>query len=643
MSKIFKKQNVMPVVVLGVICIVVALILGAVNMITSPVIEEAKNAAANEALLVVLPGAKNFEEIEVTSEFPAEVKKAHKADIGYVFQVDVKGKEAMTIMCGVGNDGKIVSVKVLSEQETPGYKDNVFPYVTGENGKYNGVDADTLKPELVSNATLTSTGVYNAVKASLNAFAVIGGGEIIEDEEEEDTVEYDFKTDEEVLALAKGLVGDENAEFTDVTPAGGQAVKKVYKNDSYGYVVYLATTSSQHNVIDTESVVYIDFNRTVKNIVKLTWTVGAAAPDKNYNPPSDDEVDAFYAGLKGETIDTIGEVDISTGATFTTKVLVDSVTEALVTVNKIIREDVPTSAKDVKAIAAEMAGKELSLVSFNLMKNIPYALKSVYSAGADGYFLYVVVPKTGEYVSVASEALIQLNEKREIVKVKLLSFDPENGTDPGDFEDRFVGKNKDTIASVALLDGAAEVSENFRTALKAAVTTVDKGTTDFEALQKLRMEGIVPNADGFEKLPLPENAAKTLKALYKVKGYDGYVAYVITSTQYVEVETEALVYVNAKGEVDDIHLVTWTVGHGVGAGDFPERLIGLNSKSLKDVELVTAATGTSEHIRDAVIDALNVIPVDRTPLIVAIIAAVLSVGSFVAYIVVIKSSRRRKN
>ena len=136
MKKIFTKQNIMPVAVLGAICIAVAALLAGINMLTSPIIEDAKNAAANAALLEVLPGAKDFKEIELTSEYPAEIKKAHSANIGYVFQIDVKGKDAMTVMVGVDKEGKITQIKILSEQETPGYKDMVFPNVTGDNGKF---------------------------------------------------------------------------------------------------------------------------------------------------------------------------------------------------------------------------------------------------------------------------------------------------------------------------------------------------------------------------------------------------------------------------------------------------------------------------------------------------------------------------
>ena len=271
----------MPVVVLGIICIVVAALLGGVNMITSPIIEDAKNQAANAALLVVLPDAKDFEEIEVTPDFPKEVKKAHKADLGYVFEVNVKGKEAMTVMCGVDNDGKIVKVTVLSEQETPGYKEKVIPLVTGDEGLYNGKDSASLEAELVSGATLTSRGIYSAVKASLDAFTVLSGGEL--EEPAEETLP---KTDDELLSLAAELVG-EGASFTDVTPESTTLVKRIYKeNSGRGYVVYTVSVSANYGTVDTENLIHIENNGKIKNITKLTWSVSPAAPDWGYNPPT---------------------------------------------------------------------------------------------------------------------------------------------------------------------------------------------------------------------------------------------------------------------------------------------------------------------------------------------------------------------
>jgi Na+-translocating ferredoxin:NAD+ oxidoreductase RnfG subunit len=60
----------MPVVVLGTICLVVSLLLSVVNSITAPIIQKRQNAAANEALLVVLPDATTFDEITIDGSYP---------------------------------------------------------------------------------------------------------------------------------------------------------------------------------------------------------------------------------------------------------------------------------------------------------------------------------------------------------------------------------------------------------------------------------------------------------------------------------------------------------------------------------------------------------------------------------------------
>ena len=82
-----KIANVKPTLVLCTICLVVALLLSGVNTITGPIIEAAQNAAANEALLEVLPDGKNFEELSLTPDYPAIVTAGYKADGGFVFQM----------------------------------------------------------------------------------------------------------------------------------------------------------------------------------------------------------------------------------------------------------------------------------------------------------------------------------------------------------------------------------------------------------------------------------------------------------------------------------------------------------------------------------------------------------------------------
>lgn len=183
-----KKANIMPSLVLGSICLVVALLLSCVNMVTGPKIKEAQDAAANEALLVVLPNGSNFEEITIDGSYPPSITKGYKADGGYVFQATVTGKSSgLIILCGISSDGKIVGTKVISDQETDSYDVKVFPDVEGTDGKYKDMDLASFSPYLVSGATLTSKAYGEAIKAVLQAYVIASGGEV------------DIRTPEQIL------------------------------------------------------------------------------------------------------------------------------------------------------------------------------------------------------------------------------------------------------------------------------------------------------------------------------------------------------------------------------------------------------------------------------------------------------------
>ena len=173
-------KNAMPSLVLGSICVVVALLLSVVNMITAPAIAENQAAAANAALLDVLPGGSNFKEIDLsTAEYPSIVTKGWSADGGSVFQISTTGKSSgFVIMCGVDAEGKLVGTKVIANEETPSYAEKVFPNVEGTDGVYSGMDVSDFEAYLVSGATLTSRAFSEAVKAALQSAVIAAGGEV---------------------------------------------------------------------------------------------------------------------------------------------------------------------------------------------------------------------------------------------------------------------------------------------------------------------------------------------------------------------------------------------------------------------------------------------------------------------------------
>ena len=124
------KNNLKPAIVLGAICLVVALLMGVINMITASEIERQLQIKSNAAKVEVLPsaGADSFSENILSQlkannqDIPKEITAIFKADTGYVFQAKVSGNASgMIIMCGIGNDGKITGVKDIANGETPSF------------------------------------------------------------------------------------------------------------------------------------------------------------------------------------------------------------------------------------------------------------------------------------------------------------------------------------------------------------------------------------------------------------------------------------------------------------------------------------------------------------------------------------------
>ena len=90
-------------VLLMVICAVVSAVLGAVNMITAPVIADIAAAKTAAAYNEVLPTAGEYEMLDYTD---ANVTAVAKCDEGTVVEVSISGSQSMLqLAIGVDNDG----------------------------------------------------------------------------------------------------------------------------------------------------------------------------------------------------------------------------------------------------------------------------------------------------------------------------------------------------------------------------------------------------------------------------------------------------------------------------------------------------------------------------------------------------------
>ena len=171
-------KNIKNISVLVAICVVITVLLAVTNAITAPIIEENQNAAANEALLQVMPDGEDFELVSISGlTLPASVSEVYKetSGKGYVIKLVVTAyKPGMQIMCGVSTEGIVTGVVCIELNET---KDKDFTKNSyGELFKGKdaaGVDAVDTKAGI----TISTKAYKSAIKDALNTAIVLGGGE----------------------------------------------------------------------------------------------------------------------------------------------------------------------------------------------------------------------------------------------------------------------------------------------------------------------------------------------------------------------------------------------------------------------------------------------------------------------------------
>ena len=103
-----------PVVVLVVICVIASAGLAVTNQFTAPIIAEQQAAAANQAYLVVVPGADNFEEVTdfATTNVQAVMKATNGA--GWAIKASAKGFGGdVPVVVGFDAEGNIVGIQFM--------------------------------------------------------------------------------------------------------------------------------------------------------------------------------------------------------------------------------------------------------------------------------------------------------------------------------------------------------------------------------------------------------------------------------------------------------------------------------------------------------------------------------------------------
>ncbi|MBR5524659.1 MAG: FMN-binding protein [Clostridia bacterium] len=288
------KKHLNSIISLTVICAVVAALLAGTNSLTAPIIEKNQSAAADEALLEVMPEGKDFAEVDLSQyELPASVLEAYgESGGGHVFKLTATGYGPdMIIMCGVDATGAVTGAVCLSSNETLGYEKTYGQNTVGATVEtIDSVDTD-------AGATLTTKNYRDAVKDALNAAIILGGGSV------------DIRTEEEILAdnLAAALpAGDTFTEvfvyetLTDVTAVYTAA------NDAGSVYVTGEGEDALFVGVDADGTVVSDVDAAVKAHIEAQAATVAGASltevDLTRYPDMPKQIDKAYKSATGNYV-----------------------------------------------------------------------------------------------------------------------------------------------------------------------------------------------------------------------------------------------------------------------------------------------------------------------------------------------------
>ncbi len=167
---------------LFIITFAAAALLGGVNALTKDRIAEAALEKKNTAMQTLLPEADEFSAVtDSISEGRAE-----GAPVGYCVSAESSGYGGdISIMVGIGADGRITGIEILSNSETAGLGANCtkdefkgqfagLSYPVSVAGKSTSADSGGGEISAITGATITSKAVAAGVNSAYDALTEAG-------------------------------------------------------------------------------------------------------------------------------------------------------------------------------------------------------------------------------------------------------------------------------------------------------------------------------------------------------------------------------------------------------------------------------------------------------------------------------------
>lgn len=204
------KSGIKSVIVLTSICLITTLLVALTNHFTAPVIQKNKADAANQSLVQVLEGAKNFDKLEKPADAPGSVQDIYMetSGLGYAVTVSVTtsySKSPMLYTVGVSGEGVITGIVITNYGETKDFGKDTYPET------YLGMDSALNGAELVAGVTYSSTAFKQGIE---DVFAVLIKMDLIKAGEKSEAQ----KIKELLDKLIPGALNDSGAgSFKDYT------------------------------------------------------------------------------------------------------------------------------------------------------------------------------------------------------------------------------------------------------------------------------------------------------------------------------------------------------------------------------------------------------------------------------------------
>ena len=479
------KKSLMPVIVLTAICVAVAALLAATNLITAPIVKDRNDQAVSKSLAEVMVGGQfNSEPDTLKDGAPATVKQVYTEKTGMgtvIVLVTNKGYTGKNIglTVGIDTEGKITGMKVTQNEES------IVPSELKPGGSYGdhyvGAGAEDV-PELSTGATVVFT--EGAIKGALNdAFAYLG---FVDAKPELP------RPEEEIEELAKDFYGEGANKLESSTPSNNEFVKRIYKEDGKSSFVAYAFTYSQYGTPEFELLVHVDEAGAVKAVKKILWKVSDAKPEWGYNPPSDERVDELFGSFVGTNSSTAPSVDVAIGATNTAERVRAAVVEAL----GYFIPKLPRDLSEIEAKAKELYAKPAARLECVELEGYDYSRLVFFEKGEQSYIVYSV--NYSRYGTPEFEFLIYVDEGGTVKAMEKLLWKvsdakPEWGYNPPSdetvdgFFDSFVDKNSESIPEIDLKIGAT----NTATSVKDAALEALEVTFTPKASNAPRIIGII--------------------------------------------------------------------------------------------------------------------------------------------------------